>query len=77
MLFILISERMNIKFVIISIVLMLWGLYSIYKYKFKKYKTDDMLFATSFNLFLGGAISFFIGFIVFIDQLFEIFPRNN
>ena len=42
-------------------------------YKFYKYKTSDMLFATTLNVFLGGVLFILIGLCAFASYFFEIF----
>ncbi len=64
---------MDIELFFISILFILVGIFIMKKYKFYKYETDDMLFATSLKVFLGGLIFGLVGVFGLITQIIKLF----
>ncbi len=63
---------MDIKLLLLSILFFIIGIIIIIKYKFYKYPSDDMSFATELKVFLGGLLFCLIGVFGIINQILKI-----
>lgn len=58
---------------ITGVIATLIGVFICLKYKFYRYSTDDMLFATKLKVFMSGLLSILIGVCCFLSYFFNIF----
>ena len=63
---------MDAKLFLFSLLFIIIGIIIMTKYKFYKYPSDDMSFATELKVFLGGLLFCLIGVYGIIDQILKI-----
>ena len=67
---------MDVKLLLISILFIVFGIMVMVRHKFYKYRSDDMLFATKFRVFMSGLLSTFVGCYILVSELLKFFKQN-
>lgn len=60
---------MDIKFLLIGLVCLALGIIMMFKHKFYKYNSSDMLFATKLRVFLPSALIVIFGAIIVFKEI--------
>lgn len=61
---------MNIKYFLLGIFFIIFGIYTMYKNKFYKFSKKDMRYATKFQVFLSGFLFMLLGTALIINVFF-------
>ncbi|GEC77322.1 hypothetical protein B0A61_03900 [Flavobacterium aquatile LMG 4008 = ATCC 11947] len=63
---------MSYNFLLIGIISLIIAIFLLRKYKFYKYKTSDMLFATKLQVFLGALVLAMFGIMIILYEILKL-----